>query len=90
MGLTSFFETESTPKKFGQIETPPFLMVENILAKRDIQLQEISCHYCAGKLLVSCQVCGALLCKNHFIVCPLCRIYHCHPDVKDCYFKHEC
>jgi hypothetical protein len=90
MGLTTFFETEFKPKKFGQVETAPFLMVEDILAKRDIQLQEISCHFCAGKPLVSCQVCGALLCKNHFIVCPLCRTYHCHPDVKDCYFKHEC
>ena len=90
MGLTSFFETEFKPRKFGQTETSPFLAVEHILARRGIQLQEISCHYCAGRPLASCQICGALSCKNHFIACPLCRAYLCHPDVKDCYFKHEC
>jgi len=90
MGLTSFFETEFTPKKSGQIETPLFLVVEDTLARRGIQLQGISCHYCAGRPLVLCQICGALSCKNHFILCPLCRTYLCHPDMKECYFKHEC
>jgi hypothetical protein len=90
MGLTSFFEMEFKPKKFGQTETPLFLVVEDVLARRDIQLQGISCHYCAGRPLTSCQICGALSCKSHFIVCPLCRAYLCHPDVRDCYFKHEC
>jgi len=90
MGLTSFFETEFKPQKFGQAETSLFRVVEDILARRGIQLQEISCHYCAGRPLSSCQICGDLSCKNHFIVCPLCRAYLCHPDVKGCYFKHEC
>ena len=90
MGLTSFFETEFRPKKFGQTEMPLFSVVEAVLARSGVQLQEISCHYCTGRPLVSCQICGALSCKNHFIVCPLCRAYLCHPDVKDCYFRHEC
>jgi len=90
MGLTSIFETEFKPRKLGQTETPLFLVVEDIFARRGIQLQGISCHYCAGRPLASCQICDALSCKNHFIVCPLCRAYLCHPDVKDCYFKHKC
>jgi hypothetical protein len=90
MGLTSFFETEFKPKKFGQTESPLFLVVEEILAERGIQLQDVSCRYCAGKLLASCQICGALICKNHFIRCPLCKAHFCHPDAKGCYFTHEC
>lgn len=90
MGLTSFFETEFRPRKLGQTQTPLFLAVEDILARRGVQLQEISCHYCAGKPLASCRICGTLSCKSHFIACPLCRAYLCHPDVKDCYFQHEC
>jgi hypothetical protein len=90
MGLTSFFETEPKPRKFGQTGTSLFSVVEDILGRRGIELQEICCHYCAGRPLNSCQVCGALTCKSHFIACPLCRAYLCHPDVKDCYFQHEC
>jgi hypothetical protein len=90
IGLTSFFETELKPRKFGETETPLFSVVEGILTSQGVQLQATTCHYCAGKPLSSCQICGTLSCKQHFIRCPLCRAYLCHPDVKDCYFKHTC
>lgn len=90
MGLTSFFETAFRPRKIGQTDTPVFAVVESVLAARGLQLEPVSCRYCTGQPLGSCQICGAVSCKSHFILCPLCQVYLCHPDVKDCYFKHEC
>ena len=89
MGLHDFFDTAFRPRRLGP--TPPFAaMVEEVLTERGLSLQPIPCDYCFERPLASCQVCGALLCKSHFIRCPLCNIRFCHPDVNDCYFKHHC
>lgn len=58
--------------------------------KRPILLQEAGCAYCEGQPIAVCKVCGAPLCRAHSITCPLCQASLCHPDVKDCFFKHNC
>jgi len=89
MGLRDYFDTEFKPRKLGPA-SPLLDAVEEVLAGRGISLQAITCDYCSERPLAGCDVCGALLCKSHFIPCPLCNARLCHPDVNDCYFKHQC
>ncbi len=90
LGLRSFFDTEFRPRKFGQTETALYRVVEGALAQWAVEPQAITCRYCSGKPLAACEACGHLICKSHFIPCPLCRACLCHPDASDCYFEHEC
>ena len=90
MGLQSFFDTEFRAIKFGQLKTLLFQEVERILAGEGIELQAVTCAYCVGNPLTACRECGRLICKSHFIPCPLCQARLCHPDANDCYFRHEC
>jgi len=90
MGMQSFFDAEFKARKFGQFNTPLFREVERVLAGEGVELRPVTCLYCAENPLTTCQGCGRLICKSHFIPCPLCGARLCHPDVKDCYFRHEC
>ena len=90
MGMRSFFDTEFRARKFGQLKTLLFQEVERILAGEGIELRAVTCAYCAENPLTACRECGRLICKSHFIPCPLCQARLCHPDVSDCYFRHEC
>ena len=90
LGLASFFETEPRPRKLGRVDTEPFQVVEEVLAGEGIKPELITCRYCREAPVVGCEECGNLICKSHFISCPLCRAKLCHPDVADCYFKHNC
>jgi MoaA/NifB/PqqE/SkfB family radical SAM enzyme len=58
--------------------------------KRAIAVQEAGCQYCRKETLVVCQACQTLVCESHSITCPLCHSQFCHPDVRDCFFKHRC
>jgi len=50
-----------------------------------------TCSYCTNPLITVCNYCGALLCKRHFIICPVCRNTFCHPDTgRECFYKHKC
>lgn len=53
-------------------------------------VQETGCTYCSKQTIALCQVCQTPICVNHSISCPLCHTQLCHPDTKDCYFKHHC
>ena len=48
------------------------------------------CEYCGKKLLANCEVCGAAICEEHLLRCPVCHIVFCHPDGKGCFLRHEC
>jgi len=89
MGLRDFFDTEFRPRRLGPASALAEV-VEEALTGRGLSPQAISCDYCAERPLATCKVCGSLLCKSHFIPCPLCGARLCHPDVKNCYFQHEC
>lgn len=88
MGLDNHAKAGSKAKKFGETKTPLFDLTEGILEEKGIRLGEITCGYCNQKTLTACHLCHSLLCKEHFLCCPLCGLYLCHPDVKDCYFHH--
>lgn len=90
MGQTSYFETDLRPRKFGETMTPVFEALEEAMVARGLVAEPITCGYCSGTPLSACQVCDSLICKSHFLLCPLCRAHLCHPDVNDCYFKHQC
>jgi MoaA/NifB/PqqE/SkfB family radical SAM enzyme len=54
------------------------------------QASENPCNYCERGQLVNCQVCGLPMCEEHSLYCPVCHDPVCHPDVKDCFFQHDC
>ncbi len=90
LGLRSFFDEEPRPRKIGRTATEPFRIVEETLEAKGLTLQAITCEWCRQSPVAACAECGNLLCKSHFISCPLCGTKLCHPDVGDCYFKHRC
>jgi len=60
------------------------------LKRRAIVVQEAGCGYCGKETLALCQVCQSPACEGHSLSCPFCHARLCHPDVKDCFFKHKC
>jgi MoaA/NifB/PqqE/SkfB family radical SAM enzyme len=55
-----------------------------------IETEEAGCRYCGRKELLTCEECGTPLCEKHSFYCPLCHTPLCHPDVKCCFFQHDC
>jgi len=89
LGLESFFDREPRPRKLGRTATEPFQVLEEVLAKEGLTPQAITCGWCTQAPVAGCTECGSLLCRSHFLVCPLCGAKLCHPDVSRCYFDHE-
>lgn len=57
---------------------------------RIVTVQEAGCAYCESETLSLCQVCHSPICETDSLSCPFCQSRLCHPDVKDCFFKHRC
>ena len=58
--------------------------------QKPIVILATGCDHCGKATIAMCQVCGNPICKDHFLSCPVCHEYFCHPDVKDCFFGHKC
>ncbi|HDM43313.1 MAG TPA: hypothetical protein ENG29_02880 [Firmicutes bacterium] len=90
IGLRDFYDEEAKATAFGEVEGGVFDAVVSVLGDRGIDVDVVTCKYCGGRVVAYCCGCSALLCKSHFIQCPLCKATLCHTDVSDCYYKHEC
>jgi len=58
--------------------------------KKPLVFEEVGCEYCSRKPQLVCQLCGSLICDDHVFYCPICKESLCHPDARDCFFKHSC
>jgi hypothetical protein len=70
--------------------TPVSEAVEEALAARGVVPKPAPCEYCTLKAISACSECYALLCKEHFMPCALCRAPLCHPSAGRCFFSHKC
>ncbi len=92
-GLRDYMDTVLKPKRLLVAEiTEPVAELLSILEETGIHPEDVSCDYCPSKALVACSVCGLLLCKRHFIPCPVCKAIMCHSTEtrRHCFFKHAC
>jgi hypothetical protein len=90
VGLRDFYDERARPEAFGECENIIYNLIFGIFDEKGMPIKEVTCKYCDDKVVAYCRGCGALLSKSHFIHCPLCSANLCHPDVSDCYYKHEC
>jgi len=90
IGLRDFYDEKARPGAFCECENIIYNLIFTVLNEMGVTLSEVACKYCDDKVIAYCRGCGALLSKSHFIHCPLCMATLCHPDVSDCYYKHEC
>ncbi|MGQ9706304.1 MAG: hypothetical protein ACUVWP_04780 [bacterium] len=90
VGLRDFYDEMVKCEAFGEYENIVFDLIYRVFDENGIPIKEATCKHCNDKVVAYCKGCGALLSKSHFIHCPLCMSTLCHPDVSDCYYKHEC
>lgn len=90
IGLASFYEEQAHPRSFGETQSPVFAAMSEVLQESNLALESIKDHYHRGKVVTYCRHCGHLLAKDSMIPCPLCKAHCCHPDVAECFFKHDC
>jgi len=90
MGLHSFYEEEIHARFFGESDNEVFTSLISAFISLDVPPSAVMDYYGRGKAMSFCFHCNRLLSKHSFMTCPLCTRHICHPDVCDCYFKHEC
>lgn len=91
LGLRDYFDREFKPRRLIATDPPELLHeVESALKRRKLPLVDVTCSHCNEKAITFCEKCGALLCKDHYIPCAVCRTKLCHPDIGKCFFTHEC
>lgn len=91
-GLRSIYDDEIETDIFGNTNTNIFrILIEVINEEMRVSFSPEHCDYCERDSAGYCVECGARLCPEHFIPCPLCGAKLCHPDSgKRCYYEHDC
>lgn len=91
LGLRDYFDQDFRPMKL--VASKPselFRELENVIGKWGLRLRSVPCNYCNRMAIIFCRECDVMLCRDHFIPCPVCHVKLCHPDVNRCFFAHEC
>lgn len=90
-GLKDYMDSSMNFKYLPTNNSEVNNIVLEALDRLNIKPTQFTCSYCGNSAITSCGYCDALLCRRHFIICPVCGDWFCHPDTgKDCFHKHKC
>ena len=91
VGLKDYMDTIPKPKilRSNNKSLNDILLI--VARSYGLEPSKYTCEYCEKPLVTACQMCGRLLCHNHFIICPICKLTLCSPETgSECFYKHRC